>query len=161
MSTLTTILQNEIRALEAKIQFLVDNWPADLEDGCITFPDGNRWDTTATANADQGKRPLRRPDERITKYEDVDLNESYRTGRQKRYTFRNGYGASVVMDTGLIPTKTFFLHGGKRDLWELAVLKDDELCYDTDITNDVIGHLNDPEVDQLLERIANLEETTV
>jgi len=107
-SIIKTLLQNEIRALEAKIQFLVDNWPADLEDGCITFPDGNRWDTTATANADQGKRPLRRPDERITKYEDVDLNESYRTGRQKRYTFRNGYGASVVMDTGLIPTKTFF-----------------------------------------------------
>ncbi len=97
---------------------------------------------------------MQRPDERIAKYEDVDLNESYRTGRQKRYTFRNGYGASVVMDTG-------FLHGGKRDLWELAVLKDDELCYDTDITNDVIGRLNDPEVDQLLERIANLEETTV
>ena len=92
---------------------------------------------------------MQRPDERIAKYEDVDLNESYRTGRQKRYTFRNGYGASVVMD------------GGKRDLWELAVLKDDELCYDTDITNDVIGRLNDPEVDQLLERIANLEETTV
>ena len=53
MPTLTTILQNEIRALEAKIQFLVDNWPADLEDGCITFPDGKRWDTTATANAYQ------------------------------------------------------------------------------------------------------------
>jgi len=88
---------------------------------------------------------LRRPDERITKYEDV----AYRTGRQKRYTFRNGYGASVVTD------------GGKRDLWELAVLKDGGLCYDTDITNDVIGRLNDPEVDQLLERIANLEETTV
>jgi len=70
------------------------------------------------------------------------------------YLFPNGYGASVVMDTG-------FLHGGKRDLWELAVLKDGYLCYDTDITNDVIGHLNDPEVDQLLERIANLEETTV
>lgn len=94
---------------------------------------------------------MRRSDERIIKYEDVDLNESFRTGRQKLYTFRNGYGASVIKHTSS--------YGGKRGLWELAVLKDDELCYDTEITSDVIGHLNDPEVDRLLERIANLEET--
>lgn len=33
-----------IGELTAKIQYLVDNWPAPLEDGCISFPDGDRWD---------------------------------------------------------------------------------------------------------------------
>ena len=94
---------------------------------------------------------MHRNDERIIHYEDVNLTDTFRTGgRQKLYTFRNGYGASVIMHDGS--------YGGERGLWEVAVLKDDELCYDTEITSDVIGHLNDPEVDRLLERIANLKE---
>lgn len=30
----------------AKLQFLVDNWPQPLEDGGITFPDGDFWPQT-------------------------------------------------------------------------------------------------------------------
>jgi len=36
------------------------------------------------------------------------------------------------------------------------VLKGEELCYDTDITSDVIGHLNDPEMDAVLRQIERL-----
>ena len=38
----------------------------------------------------------------------------------------------------------------------LAVLKHDELCYDTPITDDVIGYLTSDEVYDLLDRIEQL-----
>tara|TARA_A200000159_G_C7071233_1_gene234451 strand:- start:6 stop:266 length:261 start_codon:yes stop_codon:yes gene_type:complete len=70
-------------------------------------------------------------------------------GIQKVYEFPNGYGASVVKHRGS--------YGYDKGLWELAVLDfDGSLCYTTEITNDVIGHLNDPEVDRLLRRIEQL-----
>ena len=40
----------------------------------------------------------------------------------------------------------------------VAVFKDDELCYNTEITDDVMRHLNDPEVDNVLGQIKNLME---
>jgi len=77
----------------------------------------------------------------------VETNKHY-GGVQKVYKFPNGYGASVIRHKGS--------YGYSKGLWELAVLEDGELCYDTEITNDVIGHLNDPEVDRLLRRIQQL-----
>jgi len=70
-------------------------------------------------------------------------------GIQKVYSFPNGYGASVV--------KHSYSYGGKDNKWELAVLKDGDLCYNTDITSDVLGYLNDPEVDSYLRQIEKLE----
>ncbi len=70
-------------------------------------------------------------------------------GIQKIYEFPNGYGASVVKHKGS--------YGYLNGLWELAVLDaDGSLCYTTEITDDVIGHLNDPEVDAILRRIEQL-----
>lgn len=69
-------------------------------------------------------------------------------GVQLIYKFPNGYGASVI--------KGPYTYGGDEDLWELAVFKDRHLCYDTEITNDVIGYLNDDAVNSLLERIEAL-----
>lgn len=66
-------------------------------------------------------------------------------GIQRIYKFPNGYGASVV--------KGPYTYGGGKGLWEVAVLKGEELCYDTPITNDVLGHLNDPEMDRVLKNI--------
>lgn len=70
-------------------------------------------------------------------------------GIQKVYSFPNGYGASVV--------KHSYSYGGKDGKWELAVLKGEDLCYDTGITSDVLGYLNDPEVDDYLRQIEKLE----
>ena len=68
---------------------------------------------------------------------------------QKIYRFRNGYGASVICND--------ISYGHEEGLWELAVIKwnEDEwsLCYDTEITNDVIGYLNEDEVDNVLQQI--------
>jgi hypothetical protein len=39
-----------IDELETKIQYLVDRWPTKLEDGGITFPDGEFWQRTGEGN---------------------------------------------------------------------------------------------------------------
>lgn len=75
-------------------------------------------------------------------------------GNQKVYKFENGYGASVI-------SGGTYTYGGDQGLKELAVLKfyDGEsykLCYDTEITDDVLGYLEDVEVNDLLKRIEEL-----
>ena len=80
-------------------------------------------------------------------------NHKDKRGIQKVYKFPNGYGASVV--------KGPYTYGGPQGLWELAVINNitDEgfdLCYETTITDDVVGKLNDPEVDRLLYMIRDL-----
>ena len=69
-----------------------------------------------------------------------------------KYVFKNGYGASVIDDG----------YGGDRGLYEVAVLKkitedNYELCYETEITDDVVGFLNNEGVIDILERIKNLK----
>lgn len=65
------------------------------------------------------------------------------------YEFKNGYGASVL--------RSSYSFGGDRGLFELAVLKDGDICYNTPITNDVIGYLTADEVTKYLQQI---EKTT-
>jgi hypothetical protein len=70
-------------------------------------------------------------------------------GIMSRIMFENGYGASVV--------KGEYTYGGKDGLYELAVLdKDGKLCYDTPITDDVIGYLTQQEVTDLMIEIQKL-----
>ena len=69
-------------------------------------------------------------------------------GSQARVIFANGYGASIVTGYGA--------YGGAEGLAELAVLKDGSLCYDTPITSDVEGYLNEADVTRLLCEIAAL-----
>lgn len=64
------------------------------------------------------------------------------------YEFKNGYGASVL--------RSSYSFGGDRGLFELAVLKDGDICYSTPITNDVIGYLTADEVTEHLQRIEKL-----
>ncbi len=70
-------------------------------------------------------------------------------GIRYEYQFPNGYGASVV--------KNPMSYGGQDDLWELAVLKEGKICYDTPITDDVIGYLSDEGVNKLLNLIEKLD----
>ena len=67
---------------------------------------------------------------------------------RKVYKFDNGYGASVVCNFGS--------YGAKDGLFEVAVLKGDDICYDTNITNDVIGWCDFGKVAEILERVKNL-----
>jgi hypothetical protein len=70
------------------------------------------------------------------------------------YRFDNGYGASVIRHD--------MSYGHESGLWELAVLrfvKDRwDICYTTDIADDVVGHLDGEEVEALLQKISQLSQ---
>ncbi len=69
-------------------------------------------------------------------------------GIRYEFKFENRYGASVIKRIGS--------YGSQYDLFEVAVLKDGHLCYDTEITDDVIGYLSNERVLELLQRIKTL-----
>lgn len=68
---------------------------------------------------------------------------------QWKFKFDNGYGASVI--TGGIA------YCNEVQPYELAVLEHDELCYNTPITDNVIGYLTSDEVYDLLDKIEQLQ----
>lgn len=78
----------------------------------------------------------------------LETHKRFDRGEQWIFSFKNGYGASVI--TGGIA------YCNEVQPYELAVLKDDDLCYDTPITDDVIGYLTSNEVYELLDRIEQL-----
>ena len=73
-------------------------------------------------------------------------------GVQAKHFFDNNYGVSVI--------KSSHSYGGSKDLYELAVLKgveeNWEICYDTPITEDVLGYLSEEEIEVLLYEVENL-----
>jgi hypothetical protein len=71
------------------------------------------------------------------------------SGIQARMTFDNGYGVSVI--------KTSFSYGGKKGLYELAVLDSSgSITYDTTITEDVLGYLSEDEVTENMIKIQKI-----
>lgn len=75
-------------------------------------------------------------------------------GEQRVYKFPNGYGASVI--------KGGMAYGSDDAPYELAVIKfrtdrdGFDLCYDTHITDDVIGNQTEAQIVELLYQIKNL-----
>lgn len=67
--------------------------------------------------------------------------------KQATIRFPNGYGASI-------------LHGGRyytRDgTYELAVLKNGSICYDSGLTNDVFGYQTAEQIAVILDQIQEL-----
>ena len=83
------------------------------------------------------------------KFTDTEISN----GIQAIVRFENNYGASVV--------KHEYSYGGKIGLYEIAVIKYDEngnwdICYDTEITSDVLGYLSEAEVTKCLMSIEQL-----
>jgi len=74
------------------------------------------------------------------------MGEEY--GIVSRTKFDNGYEVSVV--------KSRYSYGGDKGLYELAIFKDDQICYDTPITDDVIGYLREQDVTEVMEKIQQL-----
>lgn len=69
-------------------------------------------------------------------------------GQQAVLEFDNGYGVSVLFGN------KFYSNG--IDTYELAVLKDGFLCYDTPITDDVLGYLTKGKITKVMEKIQKL-----
>lgn len=83
------------------------------------------------------------------KFEDLDFKPHGITGGTHAVVnFPNGYGASVVSGP------MFYTRPGAP--YELAVMRDESLCYDTELTDDVLGYLTAEDVTMYLEKIEAL-----
>lgn len=67
---------------------------------------------------------------------------------RKVYKFDNGYEASVICNYGS--------YGNKDGLFEVAVMKDGDIVYDTTVTDDVVGWLDFAGVADILNKIKAL-----
>lgn len=80
----------------------------------------------------------------------ADILGVHKSRQQAIYRYPNGYGASIVKGFPLL-----------HNHWELAVLKLGEdgefyICYDTDITDDVVVIIYDHVIKDYLEAISKL-----
>jgi len=71
-----------------------------------------------------------------------------KNGVQATIEFDNGWGASVV--------RYEHSYGGQSGLFELAVLKDGYIDSNNDITDDVMGWLDEGDVGKVLKQIQEL-----
>jgi hypothetical protein len=80
------------------------------------------------------------------------------SGIQAKHFFPNGYGVSVIQFTSPHGSGSY---GADKGLYELAVLRgleeNWEICYDTPITDDVMGYLTIDDVDTVLNQVENLK----
>ena len=81
--------------------------------------------------------------EKFKEYIFIDEEHEIFKGRMVRYRFPNGYGASVI-------------EGEKSYGLELAVSEYGDTA--SEFTDDVIGFIDDKELDEILERISRLGE---
>jgi hypothetical protein len=88
------------------------------------------------------------------KFEDLTFTNDGYNGIDAYHIFDNHYGVSII--------KTPYSYGGKEGLYELAILvmkpgdKYSELCYDTPITNDVMGYLTPEDITDIMKQVSEL-----
>jgi hypothetical protein len=65
------------------------------------------------------------------------------------FSFPNGYGCSVIRGPGS--------YGNAQGLYEMAILDaNDNICYTTGITSDVLGYLTEDDVSYYMKEISKL-----
>ena len=72
----------------------------------------------------------------------------YGNGKQASMNFENNYGVSVIFG------EIFYSNG--IDTYEIGILHDGSLTYDTDITDDVIGYQTENEISEIMEKVQQL-----
>jgi hypothetical protein len=79
-------------------------------------------------------------------------SKEHNGGIAYKHFYPNGYGVSII--------KNRYSYGGDEGKWELAVLEGNEvdwqLCYTTPITEDVLGWLEEDEVDEICKQVMEL-----
>jgi len=78
----------------------------------------------------------------------ISIRDDYKNAKHATITFDNGYGVSVIFG------KCFYSNG--VDTYEVAVTKEGRLCYDTNITSDVIGYASEKKVTEIMKKVQNL-----
>ena len=76
-------------------------------------------------------------------------SDRFKNHKQAIIDFDNGYSVSVIFGT------TFYSNG--IDTYELAALLDGELCYPSEIGNDVLGNITKEEVTDAMIKIQQLK----
>ena len=91
---------------------------------------------------------------RMTNFMDLQFKFRDTTGDalQSQGTFANGYGYSLI--------KSRTSYGGSEGLFEVAVCYGEGLCYDSGLTDDVLGYLTREDVEKLLDQIKALKPKT-
>ena len=69
-------------------------------------------------------------------------------GYRRKIDYPNGYSASIISND--------YSYGGDRGLFEVAVIHDEIIVYDTPVTKDVVGHLDFAGVCNILKDIEEL-----
>lgn len=69
-------------------------------------------------------------------------------GIQYKVKYPNGYGALIEQYP--------YSYEGEHGLWEITVLKDDVITYNTPITSYILGRLSEDDVNLTLDRIESL-----
>jgi len=83
------------------------------------------------------------------KFEDINFLKDSEGGVRGRVFFKNGYGISVVCNK--------YSYGNEKGLYEIAVLNlDGTICYDSSVTQDVVGWLTQVQVQDFINQIENL-----
>lgn len=77
----------------------------------------------------------------------LDIYPDLQDSIKARHIFKNGYGISVIQGS-------LFYTNSKT--YEVAVLKDNQLCYDTYITKDVLAYQSKDEITQIMKKIEEL-----
>ena len=78
------------------------------------------------------------------KFEPIEI-ENVLSSLQAHLEFTNGYTAFV-----------FRAHSERLYPYEFAIIKNGKLCYDTPVTNKVIGHCNENDIENLLQKTKDL-----
>ena len=83
-------------------------------------------------------------------FKDLDFKTSNTLkGVWARVDFDNGFGASIISNDAS--------YGGNSGLYEIAVLRGDDITSATDVTDDVVGWLDDKDVTRTLNAISKLD----
>ena len=74
-----------------------------------------------------------------------DTKEIFANSKHAVMEFENGYGVSVVFGDQ-------FCSNG-IDTYEVAIIKDNHVCYDTPLTDNVLAYQNENEVTEIMRKV--------
>jgi hypothetical protein len=93
------------------------------------------------------------------KFADLEFKaHKFEDGIHAKHEFDNGYGVSVLrFNITLLDGKVVQgSYGSLEGLYEVAVTKGGKPCYDTSISDGVIGHCDEAEVEDIMEKVSKL-----
>lgn len=93
------------------------------------------------------------------KFADLEFKaHKFEDGIHAKHEFDNGYGVSILRFniTLLNGEVVQGSYGSLEGLYEVGITKGGKLCYDTPIADGVIGHCDEAEVEDIMEKVSKL-----